>query len=105
MAKRGPKPRPKPHQRWPKGKPRAPQPNELVDRWLAECCATDDPSASTPSRELINSWLDWCHQNRLFSGPDHRAFGAQLGRRGFPPFGDGKTWRRSGIRLLARPIS
>jgi hypothetical protein len=105
MAKRGPKPRPKPHARWPKGKPRTAKPNKQIDRWLIECCAIGDPSASTPARELINSWLDWCHKNRLFSGHDQQAFGAQLSMRSFPSFGDGETWRRSGIRLLARAIS
>jgi hypothetical protein len=105
MAKRGPKPRPKPHQRWPRGKQRVPKVNKQVDRWLAECCAIDDPSAIARSRDLANSWLDWCHRNRLFSGVDHRAFGMQLSARSFVPFNSGRGWCRAGIRLLPTVIS
>ena len=45
------------------------------------------------------------HGGASIGRPGMPAFGAQLSLRGFPPFGDGETWRRSGIRLLARAIS
>ena len=75
---------------------------DVLGAWVAECCVIE-PNAKAGAKELYASYTAWCEAGgeRALS---QRAFGLQLGERGFERYrGTGKKHMWRGIGLKSDP--
>ncbi|MGE0650800.1 MAG: phage/plasmid primase, P4 family [Alphaproteobacteria bacterium] len=77
---------------------------DSIGLFLAECCATDDPNASTEVNELFAAWSAWSAQAGEFTGSVKR-FSTALATRGLHRGHDPITRRAVvfGVRLTSSP--